>query len=66
MPRGNGHGLWKIDKLRIAGSADGELHHFVVGFGQDAVGEVYVVVKDTAGTSGHIGKIYKLVAPSSS
>jgi hypothetical protein len=65
-PNESGHGLWEIRELEIAGSADGRLHHFIVGFGQDAVGEVYVLVKDTLGPSGQTGKIYKLTsAPSS-
>jgi glucose/arabinose dehydrogenase len=56
--------LWEIRQLKIAGSSDGRLHHFVVGFGQDAVGEVYVLVKDTLGPTGETGKVYKL-APGS-
>jgi glucose/arabinose dehydrogenase len=61
-PNESGSGLWEIRQLEIAGSADGRLHHFIVGFGQDAVGEVYVLVKDTLGPTGDTGKIYKLTS----
>jgi len=65
-PKDGGTGLWKIRQLQIAGSADGRLHHFIVGFGQDAVGEVYVLVKDTLGPTGQTGKVYKLTPETSS
>jgi len=65
-PRENGNGRWHIRQMRIAGAPDGRLHHFVVGFGQDAAGELYVLVKDTAGPTGHTGKVYKLVSSSGS
>src|SRR4051812_24099751 len=65
-PNENGQGLWNLRELKIAGSGDGRLHHYVVGFGQDAVGEVYVLVKDIIGPTGQTGKVYKLTAKSSS
>jgi glucose/arabinose dehydrogenase len=63
-PRDNG--LWNIQELRVAGSSDGRLHQFIVGFGQDAAGEVYVLTKNTLGPTGSTGKIYKLAPPSNS
>jgi hypothetical protein len=67
QPNESGGGLWTIRELEIAGSADGRLHHFIVGFGQDAVGELYVLVKDTLVPDGTTGKVYKLTAaPSAS
>jgi glucose/arabinose dehydrogenase len=64
-PNDSGGGLWEVRELEIAGSTDGRLHHFIVGFGQDAAGEMYVLVKDTLGPSGETGKVYKLIsAPS--
>lgn len=53
----------EFTKLRIANTSDGELHHFVLGFGQDADGEIYVLTKDNTGPSGHTGKVFKLVQP---
>jgi len=64
-PNENGQGLWNLRELKIAGSSDGRLHHYIVGFGQDAVGEVYVLVKDIIGPTGQTGKVYKLTAKSS-
>jgi len=61
-PNDNGKGLWNIRQLEITGNADGQLHHYVVGFGQDAVGEVYVLVKDVLGPTGQTGKVYKLTS----
>jgi len=65
-PNDGGSGQWKIRQLEIAGSADGRLHHFIVGFGQDAAGEMYVLVKDTLGPTGKTGKVYKLTAETKS
>lgn len=56
-------GLWELNKLRIANSPDGELHRFVLGFGQDADGEVYVLTKDNTGPAGNTGKVFKLIKP---
>jgi len=62
-PREQGRKLWRIEEVRVAGNPGGRLHHYIVGFGEDAAGELYVLVKDTLGPSGHTGKVYKLVAP---
>jgi len=61
-PSAGGKSTWDLRELKIAGSADGRLHHYVVGFGQDAVGEVYVLLKDILGPTGQTGKVYKLTA----
>lgn len=61
-PNESGTGMWEIRNLAIAGSDDGRLHKFIVGFGQDAVGEVYVLAKDTIGPTGQSGKVYKITA----
>lgn len=54
-------GLWQIRQLSISTSPDGNLHHYVLGFGQDLSGEVYVLVTDMVGPSGNTGKVYQLV-----
>jgi glucose/arabinose dehydrogenase len=56
-------GLWQIQELRIAGDPDGRLGHFVLAFGEDAAGELYVLTTDTAGPTGDTGKVYRLVRP---
>jgi hypothetical protein len=57
-------GLWEMQQLRIATSPDGELGHRVLGFGQDASGELYVLTTDNSGPAGATGKVFKLVSPS--
>lgn len=59
MPRKQG--LWPMQELRVAGTPDGHLGHYVLGFGQDLAGEVYVLTTDDTGPTGNSGKVYKLV-----
>lgn len=61
--RPNRHGLWHIQELRIPARPDGRLGHYVVGFGQDAAGEVYVLTTDSAGPTGDTGRVYRLTRP---
>lgn len=57
-----GEGMWPMQKLFIATSPDGELHHRVLAFGEDRRGEVYVLTSDTSGPSGTTGKVFVLIA----
>jgi hypothetical protein len=52
--------MWPVQKLTISTSPDGELHHRVLGFGQDRRGEVYLLTTDNAGPTGTTGKVFKL------
>jgi glucose/arabinose dehydrogenase len=54
-------GLWPIRELRVASSANGRLNDYILGFGIDDRGEVYVGGKDVLGPSGTTGKVYRLV-----
>ena len=54
-------GLWPIRELRIASSTNGRLNDYVLGFGIDDRGEVYVGGKDVLGPTGSTGKVYRLV-----
>lgn len=56
-------GLWKLQELRVAGRPDGRLGEFVLGFGQDQAGEVYVLTSDTTGPTGTGGRVYQLSSP---
>ena len=58
-----GQRMWGMQKLMIAGSPDGELHHRVLGFGQDPRGEVYVLTTDNSGPSGSTGKVFLISGP---
>jgi glucose/arabinose dehydrogenase len=62
MPRKKG--LWHMEQLRIATSPTGRVGHYVLGFGQDLAGEMYVLTTDQTGPAGMTGKVYKLVRPS--
>ena len=56
-------GLWHIQEIQVHSSPDGRLGHFILGFGQDSSGEVYVLTSDSVGPSGNTGKVYRLVKP---
>lgn len=56
-------GLWKMQQLRVATSRTGRLDHYVLGFGQDLAGEMYVLTTDQTGPNGTTGKVFKLVRP---
>jgi len=55
------NGLWQMRELWFTTTTSARLEHFVLGFGQDLRGEVYVLTTDEMGPSGTTGKIYKLV-----
>ncbi len=59
-------GLWHMQKLRFTTSPNGELNHFLLGFGQDAAGEVYLLTSDSLGPTptGESGRVYQLISPS--
>jgi glucose/arabinose dehydrogenase len=54
-------GLWPIRELRVASSPNGRLNDYIVGFGVDDRGEVYVGGKDVLGPTGTTGKVYRLI-----
>jgi hypothetical protein len=59
-------GLWSFEELFVVKRGDdgsGELGHFLLGFGQDRAGEVYVCTTDNIGPSGTTGRVYKIVRP---
>ena len=58
-------GLWRIQGIRIDRRRGGRLGHFILGFGRDSRGEVYVLTSDSVSPSGSTGKVYKLVRPGS-
>ena len=48
---------WNYDKLKINNMADNEIGLFILGFGQDSAGEVYVL---TSGGTAASGKIFRI------
>jgi glucose/arabinose dehydrogenase len=55
--------LWQIQELSVKDRPGGRLGHFILGFGQDSRGEVYVLTSDSNSPSGDTGRIYQLVRP---
>ncbi|HEU4543976.1 MAG TPA: PQQ-dependent sugar dehydrogenase [Jiangellaceae bacterium] len=55
--------MWKVAELRIQNRPEGRLGHFVLGFGEDAAGELYVLTTDNVGPTGATGKVYRIVRP---
>jgi glucose/arabinose dehydrogenase len=54
-------GMWKLQQLQVATSPTRRLGHYVLGFGQDLAGEMYVLTSDETGPSGTTGRVYRLV-----
>jgi len=55
--------LWKIEEIGVFNSDNGRINHFILGFGQDLSGEIYVVTSDMTGPTGSTGKVYKISKP---
>lgn len=55
--------MWPWEELEIA-NAD-RFPHFILSFGQDAEGDVYVLTTDEVGPSGETGRVYRIVAEGS-
>lgn len=56
-------GLWNMQELKVWMNPDGRLGHYLIGFGQDEAGEVYVLTTDETGPSGETGRVYRLARP---
>jgi glucose/arabinose dehydrogenase len=59
--RGDDGELWPLRELAIAGREGGALGEYVLSFGQDADGELYVLTSGTPGPSGESGRVYRIV-----
>lgn len=55
--------LWQLHPIMLQERADGRLGHFLLGFGQDADGELYVLTSDASGPRENTGKVYRLMPP---
>lgn len=53
-------GLWGFKQVEFANTPSGDLNSYLLGFGQDSEGEVYVLTSDTEGPHGNTGKVYKI------
>jgi glucose/arabinose dehydrogenase len=59
-------GLWEMLELRVATSPTGRLNARLLGFGEDAAGELYALTTNNTGPTGTTGRVLKLVRPSGS
>ncbi|HEU0012331.1 MAG TPA: PQQ-dependent sugar dehydrogenase [Longimicrobium sp.] len=56
-----GDGLWQMQELSITTSTNARLNHYLLGFGQDRRGEMYVLTTNSAGPTGTSGRLYRIV-----
>jgi glucose/arabinose dehydrogenase len=54
----NTGGAWTIDDVKVGNMPS--FNSYVLGFGQDADGELYVTTQDTTGPVGGLAKVYKI------
>jgi 3'-phosphoadenosine 5'-phosphosulfate sulfotransferase (PAPS reductase)/FAD synthetase len=52
-------GKWEMEDVKVSNMS--KFNSYVLGFGQDAEGEVYVMSTDTRGPVGALDKVYKIV-----
>ncbi len=55
-------GMWDFRELQIKRSESTGLSHYLLGFGQNANGDVFLLTSDENGPVGNTGKVYKLVS----
>ena len=60
-PSGSAGASWPVQELAVSGTSDGKLGHFLLGIGQDGVGELYLLTSDTSGPQGNTGRVYKVI-----
>ncbi|HEX5726237.1 MAG TPA: PQQ-dependent sugar dehydrogenase [Longimicrobiaceae bacterium] len=58
-----GTGLWTFREVEFTNTPTGRLGHYLLSFGQDQAGEIYLLTTDVAGPTGNSGKVYRLVDP---
>ncbi|MGE0480566.1 MAG: sorbosone dehydrogenase family protein [Phycisphaerae bacterium] len=55
-------GSWQRETLRVSTSADGRLGRYLLSFGRDAAGELYVLTTSNVGPRGQTGAVFRVVA----
>ena len=58
-------GRWPFQALSVVEREEGALHEYVLGFGQDNDGELYVLTTEMGGPTGSTGKVHRIVDPMS-
>lgn len=58
--RENADQTWTLRELQVAGSSTGRIGRLVLGFGEDAAGELYVMTTRNLGPVGTTGEVYRI------
>ncbi len=62
-PADGASGMWSFEPVQIAGLNGSSLGAFLLGFGQDTAGEVYVLTSSRTGPGGTSGVVYRVIPP---
>ncbi len=60
-PEGDVMDRWELEPLDTTSHPEGRLGAYVLGFGEDRHGELYVMTNDRSMPTGETGKVYRLV-----
>lgn len=55
--------MWDVYELTVTNNENGRLNAYVLAFGEDASGELYVLTSQDTGTVSNSGQVWKLVPP---
>ena len=61
--RGESGGRWKVEPLPLSTHPEGHIGEYLLAFGEDTDGEIYVLTNGSNMPVGRSGKIYRLTAP---
>ena len=61
-PEAGTGGLWRIEPLRLASHPAGHIGEYILVFGEDLNGELYVLTNGSNTPTGRTGKIFRLIA----
>ncbi|HEY8399935.1 MAG TPA: PQQ-dependent sugar dehydrogenase [Cytophagaceae bacterium] len=54
------NGTWSYERIGFNNKDNGQLGHYLLGFGQDQSGEIYLLTSNNPGPAGNTGVVYKL------
>ena len=52
---------WSFERLEVGGAPGGVMKGYLVGFGEDASGELYLLTNDSNALTGRSGKVWRLL-----
>ncbi len=61
----DGTGQWALRELKVADTSTGRIGRFVLAFGRDGDGELYLLTSQRTGPSGTTGQVHKITATDS-